>query len=138
MAEAVRSHSTRSFSRVPLSNLEDVKAHVVFQDVIRYQGFVDARIFIGLQMNQGFFRHALVRGLLYKRTVLAKFLIIQSRYTLLLGVIGVFGVVTGGGSRAPCGSVFTASKFKGRMMGTTVGIALPTLARLVKWGFRGK
>lgn len=64
MAEAVRSHSTIFFSKVPLSESEVVRAHVVFQDIIRYQRLVDARIFIGLQMNQGIFGHALVRGLL--------------------------------------------------------------------------
>jgi hypothetical protein len=47
---------------------------------------------------------------------LAKILLIQGRCTLLLGVIGVFGVVTGRGSKAACGSVFTASKFRGRMV----------------------
>jgi hypothetical protein len=45
-------------------HLRSVRAYVVFQDVIRYQGLVDARIFIRLQMNQGLLGHALVRGLL--------------------------------------------------------------------------
>jgi hypothetical protein len=83
-------------------------------------------------MNQGLVRHALVRSLLYKPTELIEFPSIRGRYVLLLGAIGVFGVVTGGGSKAPCGSVFTANRFRGRMVGETVGIALPTLARLDK------
>jgi hypothetical protein len=45
--------------------------------------------------------------------VVSTVLLGSSRYTLLLGVIGVFGVVTGGGSKAASGSVFTASKFRG-------------------------
>jgi hypothetical protein len=120
------------FQQSPSLQLEIPRAYVVFQDIIRYQGLVDTRIFIGFQMNQGLFGHALVRSLLYKPTELIEFPSILGRYVLLLGAIGVFGVVTGGGSKAPCGSVFTANRFRGRMVGETVGIALPTLARLDK------
>jgi hypothetical protein len=116
MAEAVRSHSTISFSKIPPSIREVVRAHIVFEDIIRDQGFVDTRVFIGLQMYQSIFRDTLVRRLFFEQTTLANSFLNQGRYALLLGVIGVFGVVTGGGSRAACDSVFTASKFRGRMV----------------------
>jgi hypothetical protein len=55
----------------------------------------------------------------------------------LLGVIGDFGVVTGGGSKAACDSVFTASKFRERMVAYTAGIASDLGDNRNVWEFRG-
>ncbi len=63
MAEAVRSHSTVLFSKISPSKGEVVRAHIVFEDIIRDQGLVDTRVFIGLQMYQSIFRDTLVRRL---------------------------------------------------------------------------
>ena len=52
-------------------------------------------------------------------------------HILLLGVIGDFGVVTGGGSKA-CGSVFTGSKFEGRIVGGGT-VCAPDLGDCKRW-----
>jgi hypothetical protein len=69
------------FQQSPSLQLEIPRAYVVFQDIIRYQGLVDTRIFIGFQMNQGLFGHALVRSLLYKPTELIEFPSIRGTFT---------------------------------------------------------
>jgi hypothetical protein len=77
-------------------------------------------------MDESFFRHALMCGLLYTfQTPSARgYSYPGLEYVLLLGDIGDFGVVTGTGSKA-CGcSVFTASKSRGRMVNGSSRIAL--------------
>ncbi len=91
-------------------------AYVVLEDIIRNQGFVDARIFVGLQMNEGLLRHALMRGFLYQDNNSSADVLqnLTEEYVLLLGAMWALGVVTGCGSTA--WSVLTASKSRARIL----------------------
>jgi hypothetical protein len=94
-----------------------LEAYVVLEDVIRNQRFVDTGIFVRLQMDKSFFRHALMCGLLCEHQFISKDApsIFHDVNVLLLGAIGVLGVVTGWGSTA--WSVLTANKSaRGRIL----------------------
>jgi hypothetical protein len=101
-------------------------AHIVFEDIIRNQGLVDTRILVGLEMDESFFRHALMCDLLYyvPDSVSKAYSYPDLGYVLLPGDIGDFGVVTGAGSKARGCSVFTASNSRGRMVNGSSRIAL--------------
>ena len=77
-------------------------------------------------MDESFFRHALMCGLLYyvPDSVSKAYSYPDLGYVLLLGDIGDFGVVTGAGSKARGCSVFTASNSRGRMVNGSSRIAL--------------
>lgn len=109
MAAIPQTHSTIITSVDIRGTCGTLVAYIVLENVIRNKGLVDARVFVRLEVSEGFLGNALMCSFLYttRPSQLQSLRSERRNDERLLGAIAV-GVVTGGGKRStPFDSKFT-------------------------------